>query len=75
MLVLDEILYAADRGLVEPESVLELIEDKPDDLELVLSGSHAQPEYLIEAADLVTNVRKEKHPIEAGQRARKGTEY
>jgi cob(I)alamin adenosyltransferase len=75
MLVLDEILYAADRGLVEPESVLGLIDDKPDDLELVLSGSHTRPEYLLEAADLVTNVRKEKHPIEAGQRARKGTEY
>ncbi len=75
MLILDEILYAADRGLVHPETVLELIEEKPGDLELVLSGSHSRPEYLIDAADLVTNVRKEKHPIDAGQRARKGTEY
>ena len=75
MLVLDEILYAADRGLVDPESVLELIGAKPGGLELVLSGSHTRPDYLIEAADLVTNVRKEKHPIDAGQRARKGTEY
>jgi cob(I)alamin adenosyltransferase len=75
MLVLDEILYAADRGLIDPGSVVELIETKPDDLELVLSGSHTRPEYLLDAADLVTNVRKEKHPIDAGQRARKGTEY
>jgi cob(I)alamin adenosyltransferase len=75
MLVLDELLYAADRGLVAPETVRELIETKPEDLELVLSGSHERPEYLLEAADLVTNVRKEKHPIDAGQRARKGTEY
>ena len=75
MLVLDEILYAADRGLIDPEAVVELIETKPDDLELVVSGSHARPEYLLDAADLVTNVRKEKHPIDAGQRARKGTEY
>ena len=75
MLVLDEILYAADRGLVDPEAVVELIESKPERLELVLSGSHSRPDYLIEAADLVTNVRKEKHPIDAGQRARKGTEY
>ena len=75
MLVLDEILYAADRGLVDPEAVVELIESKPDRLELVLSGSHSRPEYLLEAADLVTNVRKERHPIDAGQRARKGTEY
>lgn len=75
MLILDEILYAADRDLVDPEAVIELLETKPDDLELVLSGSHTRPEYLIDHADLVTNVRKEKHPIDAGQRARKGTEY
>ena len=75
MLILDEVLYAANRGLVDPEEVIDLIESKPDDLELVLTGGHERPEYVIEHADLVTNVRKEKHPIEAGQRARKGTEY
>ncbi len=75
LLILDEILYAVDRGLLAEADVFEILERKPDRLELVLSGSHTQPEYLLEAADLVTNVRKEKHPIEAGQRARKGTEY
>ena len=75
MLVLDEILYAADRDLVAPADVVDLVESKPDDLELVLSGSHTRPEYLLDHADLVTNVRKEKHPIDGGQRARKGTEY
>ena len=75
MLILDEILYAADRELVSPEEVLELIDDKPDGLELVLTGSHERPAYLADAADLITRVGKEKHPIDAGQRARKGTEY
>jgi cob(I)alamin adenosyltransferase len=75
MLVLDEILYAADRELLAPDDVVELVENKPADLEVVLSGSHNRPEYLLESADLVTNVRKETHPIDAGQRARKGTEY
>ena len=75
MLVLDELLYAADRELVDPGAVVDLIESKPPGLELVLTGSHERPEYLLETADLVTNVRKEKHPIDAGQRARKGTEY
>lgn len=75
MLVLDEILYAADRELIEKDDVLDLIEAKPDDLELVLSGSHNRPEYLIDDADLVTNVSKEKHPIDENQRARRGTEY
>jgi len=75
MLILDEVLYAADRGLVDPDDVLGLIEDKPDDLELVLTGSHEEPTYLLDAADLVTEVRKGKHPIDAGQPARKGTEF
>ena len=75
MLILDEVLYAANRGLVEPEEVVELIESEPEALELVLTGGHERPEYLVDHADLVTNVRKGKHPIEAGQGARRGTEY
>ncbi|AGB38957.1 cob(I)yrinic acid a,c-diamide adenosyltransferase [Natronococcus occultus] len=75
MLLLDEVLYAVDQELLAEDDVLELLDDKPDDLELVLSGSHAEPSYLEERADLITNVRKVKHPIEAGQRARQGTEY
>ncbi|SMO68741.1 cob(I)yrinic acid a,c-diamide adenosyltransferase [Halorubrum cibi] len=75
MLILDEVLYAADRGLIEPDEVLDLIDRKPDGLELVLTGSHERPAYLADVADLITRVGKEKHPIDAGQRARKGTEY
>ncbi|PSP96697.1 cob(I)alamin adenolsyltransferase [Halobacteriales archaeon QS_5_70_17] len=75
MLVLDELLYAADRGLIAPGTVVDLVESKPADLELVLTGSHERPEYLLDHADLVTNVRKDKHPIDDGQRARRGTEY
>ncbi|WP_425491807.1 cob(I)yrinic acid a,c-diamide adenosyltransferase [Halohasta salina] len=75
MLILDELLYAADRELVDPEAVVELVETKPDDLELVITGSHTDPDYLVDHADLVTHVGKEKHPIDAGQRARRGTEY
>ncbi|WP_336326389.1 cob(I)yrinic acid a,c-diamide adenosyltransferase [Halovenus sp. HT40] len=75
MLILDEILYAANRGLVDPEAVVELVESKPDGLELVLTGGHDRPEYVVETADLVTNVAKEKHPFDAGHSARKGTEY
>jgi cob(I)alamin adenosyltransferase len=75
MLVLDELLYAAGRDLVAPDAVVDLVESKPEDLELVLTGAHERPDYLLDHADLVTEVRKEKHPIDAGQRARKGTEY
>ncbi|WP_440772571.1 cob(I)yrinic acid a,c-diamide adenosyltransferase [Natronorubrum sp. DTA28] len=75
MLILDEVLYAADRGLLSENDIYGLIDAKPADLELVLSGSHAEPTYLEERADLITNVRKVKHPIDDGQRARRGTEF
>ncbi|WP_416841641.1 cob(I)yrinic acid a,c-diamide adenosyltransferase [Haloferax sp. DFSO52] len=75
VLILDEILYAVSMGLLDESAVVDLVERKPDHLELVLTGSHDDPTYLHDVADLVTNVRKVKHPIERGQRARKGTEY
>ena len=75
LLILDELLYAASMGLVGEDDVLGLVDRKPDRLELVLTGSHDEPAYLTDAADLVTNVRKVKHPMDEGQRARKGTEY
>jgi len=75
MLILDEVLYAADRGLLSEEDVHGLIDAKPADLELVLSGSHTEPSYLADRADLITNVRKVKHPIDDGQRARHGNEF
>ena len=75
LLVLDEILYAANRDLIDPAEVVSLVESKPEHLELVLTGGHREPDYLTDHADLVTEVRKMKHPMDAGQRARKGTEY
>ena len=75
MLILDEVLYAANRGLIDPDDLLALIDAKPADLELVLTGGHERPEYVTDRADLVSQVRKEVHPIDAGQAARKGTEY
>ncbi|MEM4781123.1 MAG: cob(I)yrinic acid a,c-diamide adenosyltransferase [Halalkalicoccus sp.] len=75
MLILDEVVYAANRGLVDRDELIELIDSKPTDLELVLTGGHEKPDYLYERADLVTHVKKEKHQFEEGQRARKGTEY
>ncbi|MFB6283384.1 MAG: cob(I)yrinic acid a,c-diamide adenosyltransferase [Halobacteria archaeon] len=75
MLILDEVLYAVSQGLLKEEDVVELVESKPDDLELVLTGSQEKPDYIYGKADLVTHVDKEKHPIEKGQGARKGTEY
>ncbi|MGM0590031.1 MAG: cob(I)yrinic acid a,c-diamide adenosyltransferase [Halobacteriota archaeon] len=75
LLVLDEILYAANRDLVDPADLVDLVESKPEHLELVLTGGHERPAYVYEHADLVSRVTAERHPFEEGQRARKGTEY
>ncbi|WP_435346484.1 cob(I)yrinic acid a,c-diamide adenosyltransferase [Haloarchaeobius sp. HRN-SO-5] len=75
MLILDEVVYAANRGLVDPDDVLDLLADSPPGLELVLTGGHERPAWLVDEADLVTDVRKESHPMDRGQSARKGTEY
>jgi cob(I)alamin adenosyltransferase len=75
MLILDEVLYAGNRELLTQEDVRALAEAKPANLELVLTGGHERPEYATEVADLATNVRKETHPMDAGQGARKGTEF
>ncbi len=75
MLVLDELLYAVERELVDPETIIGLLEAKPERLELVLTGGHTHPEYLEAHVDLMSEVTKTKHPIDAGQPARKGTEY
>lgn len=75
ILILDEVLYAANRDLIDVDHLVDLVTKKPDHLELVLTGGHRKPDYLYEHADLITHVRKEKHPFDSGQRARKGTEY
>jgi cob(I)alamin adenosyltransferase len=75
VLVLDELLYATERDLIAPAAVLDLIADAPAALELVLTGGHEPPEWLYDEADLVTNVRKVKHPLDAGRGARRGTEF
>jgi len=71
VVILDEINIAAAWKLIDVGDVLELIKSKPEDLELILTGRYAD-QSLIEAADLVTEMRKIKHPYDRGIRARKG---
>jgi len=74
ILVLDEINCALDFELVTLKQVRELIKNKPKRMELVLTGCWAAPE-VIKLADLVTEMKKVKHPWEAGVKARKGIEF
>lgn len=74
LVVLDEINLAAAWGLVDIEEVIELIKQKPEELELILTGRYADAR-LIELADLATEMVEIKHPYNQGIAARKGFEY
>ncbi len=73
LLILDEINTACALGLLPVEPVLQLMDQKPDGIELVLTGRGA-PEEVIQRADLVTEMRAIKHYFEAGVPAREGIE-
>lgn len=75
LVILDEVLYAVSMGLLSREDVLDLIERKAQETELVLTGSHERLPEIEEAADLVTQMKKVKHPYDEGVEARKGIEY
>jgi cob(I)alamin adenosyltransferase len=74
LVVLDEVNVAVDFKLLELEDVMQLIKDKPDHVELILTGRYADAR-LIDMADLVTEMVKVKHPFDKGIKARKGIEY
>lgn len=74
VLILDEINVALDFGLISLDQVLSLLDGRPLQVELVLTGRGAHPQ-VIERADLVTDMREVKHPYAKGVAARKGIEY
>jgi len=73
VLILDEIILAVDFGLVRLSDLLQLMDSKPESMELILTGRNARPEIL-ERADLVTEMVKRKHYYDKGVPARKGIE-
>jgi cob(I)alamin adenosyltransferase len=60
-------------GLLAVEEVLAFLDQRPDYVEVILTGRRA-PQKLIERADLVTEMREIKHYYEQGVQARKGIE-
>ncbi|MEQ8191309.1 MAG: cob(I)yrinic acid a,c-diamide adenosyltransferase [Candidatus Eremiobacterota bacterium] len=73
ILVMDEILGALHNKLVSMEEIKELIERKPYHMELILTGRNA-PEELVSMADLVTEMKKIKHPMDNNIASREGIE-
>lgn len=74
LVILDEINVAVDYGLITLDSLMDLLDNKPESVELVLTGRYAHPE-IIKKADLVSEILDIKHPYQKGIGGRKGIEH
>ena len=74
MIILDEINYAIDYGLIPLIDVLNLIHRKPESLHLILTGRNA-PIELVREADLVSEILEIKHPYQQGIISNRGIDY
>jgi cob(I)alamin adenosyltransferase len=72
--VLDEFTYPLKWGWVDVDEVVDLLAARPGYQHVVITGRDA-PQRLIDAADLVTEMRKVKHPYEQGIMAQRGVEF
>ncbi len=73
MIILDEANIATSYNLFSVDELLDFIEAKPEEVELVITGRTADPR-IIEKADLVTEMKEIKHYYQKGVKARKGIE-
>lgn len=72
--VLDEFAYPIHWGWVDIDEVIRVLNDRPGTQHVIITGRNA-PEKLVEAADLVTDMTKVKHPMDAGQKGQRGIEW
>ncbi|MCD4760295.1 cob(I)yrinic acid a,c-diamide adenosyltransferase [bacterium] len=74
LLILDEINTTVKTELLKLEDLIHLIKQKPDNMELVLTGRYCPPE-IMKYGDLITEMKMVKHYLATGQAARPGIEY
>ncbi len=74
VLILDEILNSLELGFVSEEDVCAIIDNKSEDVELVLTG-RSLPDSIAQRANYISCIENVKHPMDAGTDARKGIEY
>ncbi|MGK5531973.1 cob(I)yrinic acid a,c-diamide adenosyltransferase [Streptomyces sp. URMC 129] len=72
--VLDEFAYPMHWGWVDTGEVVSVLRDRPGTQHVVITGRNA-PSALLDAADLVTEMGKVKHPMDAGQKGQRGIEW
>lgn len=74
LVIFDEINIAMDYGLLAVEEVLQMLSERPPHVDVVLTGRNA-PQEIVDAADMVSEVKEIKHHYGAGINARKGMEF
>jgi len=74
LLILDEVNVAVSLGLLNVEEVTDFLENKPKNLNVILTGRGAPKEF-VKVADLVSEVREVKHPFKKGVEGRRGIEF
>ena len=74
LLVLDEFTYPMGWGWVDTDDVVDTLVRRPGHQHVVITGRRAHPR-LVEVADLVTEMTKVKHPMDAGQKGQRGIEW
>ena len=74
IVILDEINNAVKLGLLDITEVLKLVQDKPPQIHIILTGRDAHPD-LVAKADMVTEMRSLKHPYDCGLSAQKGIDF
>ncbi|HWJ83142.1 MAG TPA: cob(I)yrinic acid a,c-diamide adenosyltransferase [Nocardioides sp.] len=72
--VLDEFTYPLQWGWVDVDDVVATLRDRPGRQHVVVTGRRADPR-LLDAADLVTEMGKVRHPMDAGQKGQRGIEW
>lgn len=74
MLILDEALDAYQLGMLDEFLFTSIIKDKPEMLELVITG-HKPIDWVIKSADYITEMVKHRHPFDTGVKGRRGIEF
>jgi cob(I)alamin adenosyltransferase len=74
VIICDEILISLRDGFLNEEEIIKIMEEKPENIELVLTGRYIT-EKIIEKADLVSEIKKIKHPYDKGIKSREGIEF
>ena len=74
MVILDELTYALNYGLLDQDEIVTFLKNKPKKLHVIITGRDAS-DKLIDLADLVTEMKEIKHPYQKGVKATKGIEF